>query len=167
MFLWKPRYLKYSLEIEQGLHLKLYICLLPTLKQADLMDYFSVSDRIKLLDQEQERFARELGEGHRLLFGVAGSDKTIVLIARARILAKQNPDWKILILCYNRLLRKILMQFLNPQDYDADITISTFHRWVKKYIMSVNNNYYKHKVYIKAKNLLEDFLSSVNEEKIC
>lgn len=114
---------------------------LPTLKQADLMEYFSVQDRIKLLDQEQERIARELGKGHRLLFGVAGSGKTIVLIARARILAKQHPDWKILILCYNRLLKKMLLQLLNPQDYDADITISTFHGWVKRYIMSANNNY--------------------------
>ena len=114
---------------------------LPSYKQADLLKYFSSEDQVKLLDMEQERIARELGEGHRLIFGVAGSGKTIILIARARIIAKLNPDWKILILCYNRLLRDSLIQLLNPQDYEADITISTFHSWAKNYIMSGNNNF--------------------------
>lgn len=77
-------------------------CRLPTPKQANLLKYFSAEDQIKLLDQEQEKSVRELGEGHRLIFGVAGSGKTILLIARARILAKRHPNWKILILCYNK-----------------------------------------------------------------
>ena len=116
---------------------------LPTYKQADLLKYFSSEDQIKLLDREQERIARELGEGHRLIFGVAGSGKTVLLIARVRIIAKLYPDWKILILCYNRLLRDSLIQLLNPQDYEADITINTFHSWAKNYIMSGNNNFTK------------------------
>jgi len=116
-------------------------CRLPTPHQADLLKYFSVEDKIKLLDQEQERIARELGEGHRLIFGVAGSGKTILLIARARILAKRHPDWKILILCYNKLLRNLLFQLFNPQDYEADITVSTFHSWARNYILSVNNTF--------------------------
>jgi superfamily I DNA and RNA helicase len=116
-------------------------CRLPTPKQADLLKYFSTEDKIKLLDQEQERIARELGEGHRLIFGVAGSGKTVLLIARARILAKLHPNWKILILCYNKLLRNMLFQLFNPQDYDADITISTFHSWAKNYILSAENEF--------------------------
>lgn len=127
---------------------------LPTYKQADMLQYFSSEDQIKLLDREQERIARELREGHRLIFGVAGSGKTVLLIARARIMAKLYPDWKILILCYNRLLRDSLVQLLNPQDYDADITINTFHSWAKDYIMSGNNNFTKKydDAYKKAKN---------------
>jgi len=117
---------------------------LPTYKQADLLKYFSIKDQIKLLDMEQERIARELGEGHRLIFGVAGSGKTVILIARARIIAKLYPDWKILILCYNRLLKDSLIKLLNPQDYEADITIKTFHAWAKDYIMSENNSFTKH-----------------------
>jgi hypothetical protein len=113
-------------------------CRLPTKKQADLLKYFSPEDRVKLLDREQEKMARELGEGHRLIFGVAGSGKTILLIARARILAKRHPDWKILILCYNKFLRNQLMYLLNPQDYDANITINTFHSWARNYILSAN-----------------------------
>lgn len=116
-------------------------CRLPTQKQADLLEYFSTEDQVKLLDQEQERFARELGEGHRLIFGVAGSGKTVLLIARARILAKRHPKWKILILCYNRMLRNLLFRLFNPQDYDADISVSTFHSWARRYILSANNNF--------------------------
>jgi superfamily I DNA and RNA helicase len=116
---------------------------LPTPKQADLLKYFSAEDKIKLLDQEQERIARELGEGHRLIFGVAGSGKTVLLIARARILAKRHPNWKILILCYNKLLRNLLFSLFNPQDYDADITISTFHSWARGYILSAENEFSK------------------------
>ncbi len=114
-------------------------CRLPTIKQADLLKYFSPEDKIKLLDQEQEKFARKLGEGHRLMFGVAGSGKTVLLIARARILAKRHPDWKILILCYNRLLKNLLLKLLNPQDYEADITIKTFHGWARSYIFNFDN----------------------------
>jgi len=128
-------------------------CRLPTFKQEDLLKYFTIEDKIKLLDHEQERLARELGEGHRLVFGVAGSGKTVLLIARARILAKRHPDWKILILCYNKLLRNLLFQLLNPQDYDADITISNFHRWARRYILSANNEFST--IYIEAEQKAE------------
>ena len=39
------------------------------------------------LDARQEQLARSIGEGHRIFFGVAGSGKTLLLLARARILA--------------------------------------------------------------------------------
>lgn len=116
-------------------------CRLPSIKQSDLMEYFKSEDQVKLLDEEQEKLARELGEGHRLIFGVAGSGKTVLLIARARILAKRHPDWKILILCYNKLLRKQIFNMLNPQDYDADITISTFHGWARNYILNADDEF--------------------------
>lgn len=116
-------------------------CRLPTREQIDMLKYFTPEERVKLLDYEQERFAYKLGEGHRLIFGVAGSGKTVILIARARFLAKRHPDWKILILCYNKLLKASIFHLLNPQDYDADITISTFHSWVRKYILSAENKF--------------------------
>jgi len=116
-------------------------CRLPALKQANLMDYFSCENKVKLLDQDQEKLARELGEGHRLIFGVAGSGKTVLLIARARILALRHPNWKILILCYNKLLKKQIFNMLNPQDYEADITISTFHGWARNYILNADDEF--------------------------
>jgi hypothetical protein len=41
----------------------------------------------------------------RLVRGVSGSGKTLVLIQRARYLAAQYPEWKIAVLTYNRALR--------------------------------------------------------------
>lgn len=119
-------------------------CRLPTPKQSDLLVFFSHEDQVKLLDQEQERIAQELGEGHRLIFGVAGSGKTVLLIARARILAKRHPDWKILILCYNRLLKNMLFNLFNPQDYEADIDINTFHGWARRFILNQDNEFSAH-----------------------
>jgi len=116
-------------------------CRLPDLKQTDLLEYYSIEDRIKLLDNEQESLARKMGEGHRLIFGVAGSGKTVLLIARARILALRHPDWKILVLCFNKRLKMLLFHLLNPQDYDADITINNYHAWARSYIISADNEY--------------------------
>ena len=43
------------------------------------------SDEIlTVMDIEQERLAKNFGEGHRLLRGVAGSGKTLTLVCRAR-----------------------------------------------------------------------------------
>jgi superfamily I DNA/RNA helicase len=42
----------------------------------------------------------------RLVRGVSGSGKTLVLAQRARYLAAQYPEWEILVLTYNRQLRE-------------------------------------------------------------
>ena len=147
---------------------------LPTLKQANLMEYFKNEDKVKLLDEEQEKLARELREGHRLIFGVAGSGKTVLLIARARILAKRHPDWKILILCYNKLLRKQIFNMLNPQDYEADITISTFHGWARNYILNADDEFSSlyHEANIRAKkedkegDFFQDFVPKILNQMI-
>jgi superfamily I DNA/RNA helicase len=128
-------------------------CRLPETNQVKLSEYLTVEKKIALLDIEQEKLARKLGEGHRLLFGVAGSGKTILLIARARYLALKHPDWKILVLCYNRLLKDLIFHLLNPQDFEADITISTFHAWVRQYILSANNGFSQ--IYNEAQNKAE------------
>lgn len=46
---------------------------------------------LKVLDLRQENNARKIGEGHRIVYGVAGSGKTVLLIAKARLLSAQNP----------------------------------------------------------------------------
>jgi superfamily I DNA/RNA helicase len=104
---------------------------IPSPTQYDLTTYLSLKEKIKLLDVEQEKIARELGEGHRLFFGVAGSGKTILLIARARYLARKYPTWRILVLTYNKLLSRYIYHLLVPQDSPGDITVSSFHKWAK------------------------------------
>lgn len=63
---------------------------------------------LKVLDAEQEAAARSLGDGHRLIFGVPGSGKTVLLLAKARLLSAEHPDAEILLLCYNVALATYL-----------------------------------------------------------
>lgn len=62
------------------------------------------TETIKVLDREQERRAGWMGEGYRVVKGVAGSGKTLVLLCRARLIAKARPRWRVLLTCYNRVL---------------------------------------------------------------
>lgn len=62
-------------------------------------------DLLQVMDLQQEQIARTLGEGHRVIHGVAGSGKTMILVFRAQQLAAAaRPDQPILVLCYNRTL---------------------------------------------------------------
>ncbi|NJM12942.1 MAG: AAA family ATPase [Synechococcaceae cyanobacterium SM1_2_3] len=86
-------------------------------------------ESIKVLDVRQERNARALGDGHRIVYGVAGSGKTVLLIARARLLADQRPDLRALILCFNVSLAAYLRDSL--QRY-GNITVHHFDGWAKR-----------------------------------
>jgi len=81
-----------------------------------------------VLDRRQENNARKIGEGHRIIYGVAGSGKTVLLIARAKWLHEQNPAAKILLLCYNVVLSVYLKHVL--EDYPR-IDVFHFDGWVK------------------------------------
>jgi hypothetical protein len=73
--------------------------------------------QIKVLDAKQEQNARSIGSGHRIVYGVAGSGKTILLISKAKFISEQQPDKKILFVCYNVALsiylKKVLSEFIN------------------------------------------------------
>ncbi|MCA1318381.1 NERD domain-containing protein [Bacillus tianshenii] len=106
---------------------------------------------IKTMDFHQENMAKQIGDKNRLIRGVAGSGKTIILASRAKMLAKENPNWRILILCYNISLSQNISQIVramaaepdNLFDFHfgdgADQTIQTptnievrnFHQWLK------------------------------------
>ena len=66
--------------------------------------------QLRALDHRQERLARHLGEGYRLIRGVAGSGKTLILTHRAAHFAEHFPRWRILLLCFNRALAFALAQ---------------------------------------------------------
>lgn len=101
---------------------------------------------IKTMDLHQENMARQLGDKHRLIRGVAGSGKTLVLASRAKMLAKAHPEWKILVLCYgiplSRNLRQMIERMLSePEDLfdlmttsgtpEANIEVYNFHEWLR------------------------------------
>ena len=100
---------------------------------------------IKVMDLHQEKLARQLGDRNRLIRGVAGSGKTLILASRAKILAKQHPDWNILILCFNISLAKTIEQLAEqmmnePEDLfdfleekrEHNVKVRYFHEFLFK-----------------------------------
>jgi hypothetical protein len=91
---------------------------------------------LKTLDLEQEKTSKSLGEGHRILKGVAGSGKTLVLACRVKYLKQLHPDWKILVVCYNISLRQYLRKLIDVSgssiSFTDDIDIFHFHGLVKQ-----------------------------------
>ncbi len=97
------------------------------------LDFGSVTQSeeptVKVLDAKQEQLARQVGAGHRLVFGVAGSGKTVLLIARAKLVARLNPSARVLVLCYNFMLSSYLAEALKDL---PSVTIRHFHRWANE-----------------------------------
>lgn len=71
---------------------------------------------LRTLDRRQERLAHSLGPGYRLIRGVAGSGKTLVLTYRARHMARHFPRWRILLLCFNKALSLALARQVAEHD---------------------------------------------------
>lgn len=99
--------------------------------------------RLLSLDIEQERIARTMQSGHRLVSGVAGSGKTLILLARAKALANRLDSQRVLILCFNIALAAHLRSLLhsdtrNPQ-YRQSIEVLNFHEWAKSLLGRLPN----------------------------
>lgn len=81
---------------------------------------------LRVLDARQESQARQVRSGHRLVFGVPGSGKTVLLLARAKLLARLNPSFRVLVLCYNVIFGAYLAETLKQF---ANVTVTSFHAW--------------------------------------
>jgi len=57
----------------------------------------------RVMDEQQERVGRNMGDGHRVLHGVAGSGKTLVLVFRAKRLA-ETAEKPVLVISFTRAL---------------------------------------------------------------
>ena len=108
---------------------------------------------LKTMDIVQEKLARTIGDQHRIIRGVAGSGKTIILATRAALLARENPNWRILVLCFNIPLAKYLNTLVqikvneiprkeeqadlfedDTQKVNGSIVVSHFHEFLKKHL---------------------------------
>ncbi|SFW55697.1 UvrD/REP helicase N-terminal domain-containing protein [Luteibacter sp. UNCMF366Tsu5.1] len=87
-----------------------------------------VPDIIKVMDIQQEQLARSLGSGHRIIHGVAGSGKTMILGYRCAHLA-QALTRPILVLCFNKTLAARLEQILGERDLLDKVQVYNFHAW--------------------------------------
>lgn len=89
-----------------------------------------VQDILQVMDLQQESVARNLGEGHRLIHGPAGSGKTMILIFRAvQLQAIARPDRPVLVLCFNRELAGRIDTLLRLKGVGESVQVSTFHAW--------------------------------------
>ncbi len=81
-----------------------------------------------VMDLQQEQVARSLGEGHRVIHGVAGSGKTMILAFRCTQLARSS-DKPVLVLCYNDSLAARLEQLITDKRLLGRIIVRHFHGW--------------------------------------
>lgn len=95
-------------------------------------------DIMRVMDLQQEQLARSLGDGHRVIHGVAGSGKTMILGYRAEYLAKAHtPTSKpILILCYNEPLAVKLESVMNAKGLAGKVHVRHFHRWCRQQLLA-------------------------------
>jgi len=94
-------------------------------------------DLMRVLDLQQEQLARSLGDGHRVIHGVAGSGKTMILGYRAELLAKNTTRAKpVLVLCYNEPLAVKLAAVMEAKGLTERVHVRHFHRWCRQQLVS-------------------------------
>jgi hypothetical protein len=83
---------------------------------------------LAVMDMHQEQIARSLGEGHRIIRGVAGSGKTLILAFRAEYLARATTK-PVLILCYANGIAGRLEDAMQNRGVEDRVQVLTFHSW--------------------------------------
>lgn len=83
---------------------------------------------LQVMDIEQEQLARSLKEGHRVIHGVAGSGKTLILVYRCVHLAQQARK-PLLVLCYNVTLATRLRWLIEQRGLGEKVNVRHFHGW--------------------------------------
>lgn len=91
---------------------------------------------MRVMDLQQEQLARSLGDGHRVIHGVAGSGKTMILGYRAEYLAKASSasSKPILILCFNEPLGVKLASVMHAKGLSDKVHVRHFHKWCHEQI---------------------------------
>ncbi|KAA0070160.1 3'-5' exonuclease [Rhodanobacter sp. T12-5] len=96
-----------------------------------------IPDLIKVMDAQQEQLARSIGDEHRIIHGVAGSGKTMILGFRAMQLAREMSK-PILVLCYNKTLAARLEQLIGERGLGEKVQVYNFHKWCRKMLVAYN-----------------------------
>jgi hypothetical protein len=128
-----------------------------------------IPDILKIMDLQQEQLARSLGDGHRVIHGVAGSGKTMILAYRCQHLA-QVSNKPILVLCFNVSLAAKLRQVVQEDPHKISrIKVRHFHGWcmdlLKKYnIPRPDSREYQGEAYIEE--LVQRVITAVDAKLI-
>jgi superfamily I DNA/RNA helicase len=96
-----------------------------------------VPDLMRVMDLQQEQLARSLGEGHRVVHGVAGSGKTMILGYRAAFLAlAASAARPVLVLCYNEPLAINLALQMQNKGLAEKVHVRHFHQWCRQQLLA-------------------------------
>jgi hypothetical protein len=93
-------------------------------------------DIMRVLDLQQEQLARSLGDGHRVIHGVAGSGKTMILGYRAEQLAQAAVSKPVLVLCYNEPLAVKLAAMMEAKGLQDRVHVRNFHKWCRQQLVT-------------------------------
>jgi len=110
------------------------ICLEPVSAEAPPRQLDPVQMQVVTTDlflpPPEQRLARDLSV--RLVRGVAGSGKTLLLLMRAKLLHQLQPSWRILVLTYGRDLDRFLLDCFERLGGDPSaVQITHFHKWCR------------------------------------
>lgn len=94
-------------------------------------------DVIKVMDMQQEKLARSMGNGHRVIHGVAGSGKTMVLGYRSLYLAEVLSK-PILVICFNITLAARLRSMMASRGVGEKVQVYHFHDWCSSQMKAYN-----------------------------
>jgi UvrD-like helicase C-terminal domain/Nuclease-related domain/AAA domain len=116
---------------------------------------------MRVMDLQQEQLARSLGDGHRVIHGVAGSGKTMILGYRAEYLAKAHTTASkpILILCYNEPLAVKLNAMMEVKGLANQVHARHFHKWCRDQLVAFGQTLPNHNMPVGAK--MEDMVLRV------
>jgi hypothetical protein len=94
-----------------------------------------IPDIARVMDLQQEQLARSLGDGHRVIHGVAGSGKTMILGYRAQHLAQITAK-PVLVLCFNVALAARLEHMMMEQGLGEKVSARNFHAWCRHQLVT-------------------------------
>lgn len=124
-------------------------------------------DLLRVMDLQQEQLARSLGDGHRVIHGVAGSGKTLILGYRAIHLA-QACTKPILILCYNHSLATKLREQMLNKGLEAKVIVQTFHAWCSAQLRAYSVDFPKNEgdITVFYNNIVETLIRAVDQKHV-
>jgi len=125
---------------------------------------------MRVMDIQQEQLARSLGDGHRVIHGVAGSGKTMLLAYRAEHLAKAHTDASkpILVLCYNEPLAKQLARVMAAKGIAERVHAVHFHKWCRDQLVAFGQTLPANNQSVKDKmaDLVQRVITGVDRRQI-
>ena len=131
-------------------------------------------DIMRVMDLQQEQLARSLGDGHRVIHGVAGSGKTMILGYRAEYLAKISQSTStasskpILILCFNEPLGVKLHSVMQAKGLGGKVHVRHFHKWCRDQLMAFGQTLPAYNMPVEAKmaDMVQRVITGVDRKQI-